>query len=145
MKMEELVNLSYEEKIYGYVEQDGSYEEYMFQKTPENIANFVGSRPMADSITLTDPLDRLILNTFGNFINQCPDKQLLEDVKQHLLPIQYGEVEPKPFFCPTMEEVEEYYMQQEAAGGDMDLPHFSPALPISIWRKCEKQKISHLS
>ena len=65
MKMEELVNLSYEEKIYGYVEQDGSYEEYMFQKTPENIANFVGSRPMADSITLTDPLDRLILNTFG--------------------------------------------------------------------------------
>ena len=31
MKMEELANLSYEEKIYGYVEQDGSYEEYMFQ------------------------------------------------------------------------------------------------------------------
>ena len=121
MKMEELVNLSYEEKIYGYVEQDDGYEEYMFQKTPENIASFIGSRPMAKSITLTDPLDRLILNTFGNFINQCPDKQLLEDVKQHLLPIQYGEVEPKPFFCPTMEEVEEYYMQQEAAGGDMDL------------------------
>ena len=105
MKMEELVNLSYEEKVYGYVEQDGNYEEYMFQKTPENIANFIGSRPMAKSITLTDPLDRLILNTFGNFINQCPDKQLLEDVKQHLLPIQYGEVEPKPFFCPTMEVV----------------------------------------
>lgn len=40
MKMEELVNLSYEEKVYGYVEQDGNYEEYMFQKTPENIANF---------------------------------------------------------------------------------------------------------
>ena len=121
MKMEELVNLSYEEKVYGYVEQDGNYEEYMFQKTPENIANFIGSRPMAKSITLTDPLDRLILNTFGNFINQCPDKQLLEEVRQYLLPIQYGEAEPKPFFCPTMEEVEEYYVQQEAADGDLDL------------------------
>ena len=122
IQMEELLNSG--EQVYGFVEEDDGYEEYVFQKTPENIASFIGSRPMARAITITDPLDRLIVNTFGNFINQCPDQKLLGEIKKVLIPIQLGEAEPSDFFCPTMDQVEEYYIRQESAGQGFDQQSF---------------------
>ena len=122
LQMAELLNGG--ERVYGFVEQDDGYEEYVFRKTPENIASFIGSRPMAITITITDPLDRLIVNTFGNFINQCPDQKLLGEIKKVLIPIQLGEAEPSDFFCPTMDHVEAYYMRQESAGQGFDQQSF---------------------
>ena len=37
----------------------------------------------------------------------------LEQVKETLIPIQLGEAEPQPIFSPSVEEVNEYYEQQE--------------------------------
>ena len=112
------------DQVYGYVEQEDGYEEYVFQNTPKNIASFIGSRPTAKRITITDPFDRLILNTVGFFIDRCPDQELLEEVKSVLIPIQRGETEPVPFFCPTMEEVDEYCARQEYADEEIDAINF---------------------
>ena len=40
------------------------------------------------------------------------DQELLEEIKKTLIPIQTGEAEAKPLFCPTMDEVDEYCDQQ---------------------------------
>lgn len=99
--------------VHAYVYNNGGREEFLFRNTPENIASFIGSRPFVNQMILTDPMDELIMNTIGNFIDRCPDKVLLERVKETLIPIQLGEAEPQPFFCPSVEEVNEYYEQQE--------------------------------
>ena len=59
-----------------------------------------------------------ILCTIGFFIDRCPDKVLLEEVKRVLIPIQMGEVEAKPIFSPSIGEVVAYQLRQqpEAAG-----------------------------
>lgn len=57
--------------IYPY---NGDRQEYVFDMTPENIANFLGTHQFdAGKIILTDMIDRPILNTIGGFIDQCPD------------------------------------------------------------------------
>ena len=72
---------------------NGIYEhKYYFKNTPENIANFIMQYRFCD-ITVTDCADNLICDTFGQFINRCPDQLYLRD---KLLPIlqkiQFGEV-----------------------------------------------------
>lgn len=94
--------------IYGYVHKNSKRTQYVFQFTPENIASFLGSRPDASAIIVTDTLDRLVLRTVGNFIDECPDKVLLEKIKTHLIPIQLGEAEARSFFCPPYDEVDKY-------------------------------------
>ena len=96
----------------GYVYKGDQCAQYVFHNTPKNIAYFLGSRPMATKMVVTDALDRLILDTVGNFIDQCPDQELLTEIKKALTPIQTGEAEAKPLFCPTMDEVDEYCDQQ---------------------------------
>lgn len=92
----------------GYVYQDGKRDEYWFEGTPENMASFLARFPAADKVILTDSLDNLVLNSFGSFIDTCPDKELLGQVLQYLIPMQMGEAEPAEFFCPTVEDVEKY-------------------------------------
>lgn len=115
-EMEKL--LSTDAPAYGYVYQDGQRTEYLFQGTPENIAHFIGSRPCADKMIITDIVDRPVLSTIGYFIDKCPDQELLDEVKKTLIPIQTGESEAKSFFCPTLDEVEEYCAQRDSM--DMD-------------------------
>ncbi len=105
--------------VHAYVYNNGGREEFLFRSTPENIASFIGSRPFVEQMTLTGPMDELIMNTIGNFIDRCPDRVLLERVKELLIPIQLGEAEPQPFFCPSVEEVNEYYEKQEELGMGM--------------------------
>ena len=104
--------LESENMAIGYVYMGNQYAEYMFYNTPENIAYFLGSRPKASRMVVTDSLDQMILDTVGGFINRCPDQELLEEIKKTLIPIQTGEAEAKPLFCPTMDEVDEYCDQQ---------------------------------
>lgn len=99
--------------VHAYVYENGGRTEFLFRNTPENIASFIGSRPAVDQMILTDRMDELIMDTIGNFIDHCPDKVLLEEVKNILIPIQLGEVEPGSLFCPSMEEINAFYQQQE--------------------------------
>lgn len=106
--------------IHAYVYRGDQETEYLFQNTPENIANFIGSRPTVDQIILTDAMDWPILSTIGYFIDKCPDQALLAEIKRTLVPIQTGQAEVQPFFCPTIDEVEDYWGKMGALDEDPD-------------------------
>lgn len=96
------------------------YSEYLFQGSPENIANFIGSRPMADRIILSDARECPFIWTFGYFIDRCPDQALLKKVMKELLPIQMGEKDPTPVSSPSMEEVVAYMLNETRAYMEID-------------------------
>ena len=106
--------------VHAYVYQNSRCDEYRFEDTPQNIANFIGSRPMADQIVLTDVFDRLLLNTRGNIIDTCPDQELLNKVKHFLIPIQTGEAQPESILCECLTEQEE---QQGKCGYELITVH----------------------
>lgn len=88
--------------VYGY---DGTRQVFYFENSPANIANFIMFHSEnTDKIFLTDQLDRLILNTFGEFINSCPDQAFLEEVKKELVPMQLGEKEPSEILSASEDE-----------------------------------------
>ncbi|BBB92451.1 MAG TPA: hypothetical protein PKA28_04545 [Methylomusa anaerophila] len=88
--------------VYGY---DGTRQVFYFENSPANIANFIMLHSEnTDKIVLTDQLDRLILNTFGEFINSCPDQAFLEEVKKELVPMQLGEKEPSEILSASEDE-----------------------------------------
>lgn len=75
---------------YAYLyPKDDERQEYVFNMTPGNIANFIGSHQFdAEKMILTDMLDRLILNTVGGFIDSCPNQELCRKVLPNLIVIQ---------------------------------------------------------
>ena len=96
---------------YAYVckNEGNKREEYVFQMTPENIANFIGGNFIGvRQIILTDLMDRMILDTFGGFINRCPDQELCKEILKYLVPIQMGEVEAKEILMITRDEYDSY-------------------------------------
>ena len=105
--------LDKENLVRGYVyPYDGSRQEYLFENTPFNIANFIMLHPEAREIILTDELDRKILNTFGHFIDRCPDQKLLPQILEHLIPLQTCEREPQEIPVATMEEAAALYAKR---------------------------------
>lgn len=100
---------------YAYIYPfDGGRQEYVFDMTPEHIANFLGAHQFdAEKIILTDMMDRLILNTIGGFIDQCPDQDLCRQIIPLLAPIQMGETEAKEIPMVTMEAFDEYGRQED--------------------------------
>ena len=104
---------------YAYIYSlSGNRQEYVFDMTPEHIANFLGAHQFdAEKIVLTDMLDRLILNTIGGFIDQCPDQDLCRRIVPLLAPIQMGETEAKEIPMVTMDSFNEYcnYEDETAA------------------------------
>ena len=102
--------------VCAHVYDDDGYSEFLFQGTPENIANFIGARPLVHQIVLTDREETPFLWTIGYFIDRCLDKVLLEEVKKALIPIQMCEVEAQPVFSPSIGEVVGYMMQQQMPG-----------------------------
>ena len=105
--------LSLTELVHAHIYHNTRCSECSFECTPYNIANFIGSHSSADRIVLTDMMDRLLLDTQGGFIDTCPDKELLEDVKRYLIPIQMGKVQPEAVPCDAMTEQEDE-MEKEA-------------------------------
>lgn len=88
--------------VYGY---NGTRQVFYFENSPATIANFIMLHSEnTDKIVLTDQLDRLILNTFGEFINSCPDQAFLEEVKKELVPMQLGEKEPSEILSANEDE-----------------------------------------
>lgn len=99
--------------VCAHVYDDDGYSEFLFQGTPENIANFIGARPLVHQVVLTDREETPFLWTIGYFIDRCPDKILLEAVKKVLIPIQMCDVEAQPVFSPSIGEVVGYMMRQQ--------------------------------
>lgn len=105
---EEILGKDYIGYAYVYL-YSGDSQEYVFDLTPENIANFLGVHQYdAAKIILTDMLDRLILSTIGGFIDQCPDQDLCRRILPLLVPIQMGEADAQEIPMVTMEALEEY-------------------------------------
>lgn len=122
--MEKIVDS--ESMIYAYFyPSDGSAcQQFLISGTPENIANFLGSHFYdASKMVITDVADRLILDTFGGFINSCPDKNLLNDIKEFLIPIQMGE-EPGEVLAVSREIAEQYFFEEDkkATMAEMMMP-----------------------
>lgn len=81
-----------------YRSSDCVPEVYIFSMSPENIASFLGSHQFdCFKMILTDLFDRLILDTIYGFIDHCPDRNLLQQILPHLIPIQQSEESPKTF------------------------------------------------
>lgn len=100
---------------YAYVYPfSGGRQEYVFDMTPENIANFLGVHQFdVEKIILTDMMDRLILNTVGGFIDRCPDQALCHRIIPLLAPIQMGEAEAKEIPMVTRDAFDEYGMMED--------------------------------
>jgi hypothetical protein len=107
---------------YAYLYPQGREipEVVVFSLTPENIANFIGQRMGQDTeMTLTDQLDVTVLTTFGGFIDKCPDRGMLQNVLQHLVPIQMGQTRVKEVPTVSMDTMELYSEMLEQAQSEM--------------------------
>ena len=107
---------------YAYLYPQGREipEAFVFSLTPENIANFIGQRMGQDvEITMTDQLDLTVLTTFGGFIDKCPDRNLLQNVLQHLVPIQMGQTMAKEVPTVSMDTMELYSEMLEQVQSEM--------------------------
>jgi hypothetical protein len=115
MQKEALAELLKKDLVVGYVYGlDGARQEYYFEKSSSNIAKFIMlKKEHADKIVLTDTLDRLILNTFGEFINRCPDQKLLREITKELVPMQMGDKKPDDIAIVSMAEAQAFWNHQE--------------------------------
>ena len=107
---------------YAYLYPQGREipEVFVFSLTPENIANFIGQRMGQDvEITMTDQLDLTVLTTFGGFIDKCPDRSMLQNVLQHLVPIQMGQTRPKEVPTVSMDTMDFYSGMLEMTQSEM--------------------------
>ncbi|MCD8363574.1 MAG: hypothetical protein LUC98_11580 [Lachnospiraceae bacterium] len=100
---------------YFYPLDGSAREEYFLSTSPENLANFLGSHfEDAQKVIVTDMLDRLILDTFGGFINRCPDTALCQDIIRHLAPIQMGEREAGEILVLDRYDADHFFEDEEA-------------------------------
>lgn len=111
-KMDELIG---KDIVIGYVyDYDGNRKAYYFENTPSNIASFIMlHKENTDKMILTDIADRLVLNTFGEFINQCPDQKLLQEILKDLLPMQMGEKDTVEFLIVDEAEYQDFLDKEE--------------------------------
>lgn len=103
---------------YGYLYpmDGGARQDSMISTTPENIANYIGSHVHdAQKIVITDMCDRLVLNTCGCFIDNCPDQKLCKDIIPFLAPIQMGEKKAGEVLGVSMEVANEYFAEEDEA------------------------------
>lgn len=101
---------------YLYPLGGGARKEYVIVTTPENLANFIGSHFYdAEKMTVTDFLDRLIVNTCGGFLDSCPDQKLCGEIGKHLVPIQTGEKEAGEILAVDRAQADEYWAMEDAA------------------------------
>lgn len=97
--------------VYGY---DGGCQVFYFEKSLANVANFIMlHREQADHMILTDLADRLILNTFGEFINHCPNQEFLQEVLKELVPMQMGEKEPIEIVATSEDEFQKLIYEED--------------------------------
>lgn len=115
MQKENLKELMEKELAVGYVfRYDNSCQLFYFEKSPANIANFImGHKEHTDKMILTDIYDRPILDTFGDFINKCPDKELLQEILYYLIPMQLGENESENVLVASEQEYQKLLYEED--------------------------------
>ena len=82
---------------------DGNTHDYLgsFEQTNENIVNYVASLSPFQSVYLVEHMsDTLLLTTIGNFLDQVPNQQWLQQILPLLIAKQTGEIpiESVPIF-----------------------------------------------
>ncbi|MCM1286864.1 MAG: hypothetical protein NC240_01040 [Clostridium sp.] len=103
---------------YAYLyPSDGSERlEYVFDMTAENMASFIGQHQLGiKKMVLTDMCDRLILDTEGGFLNNCPNQELCKELLSLLQPIRVGEKAAEEFSMVTREIYDEYCQLEDQA------------------------------
>jgi len=101
---------------YFYPSDGGKRQEFYISTTPENLANFLGSHYLdAEKMVITDICDRLILDTVGGYINNCPDQELCREIIPYLAPIQRGEKNAGEILMVTRDEADAYFMAEDEA------------------------------
>lgn len=101
---------------YLYPNDGGARQESVLATTPENLANYVGSHFLdAEKMVITDMCDRLILDTYGGFINQCPDQNLCMQINRYLAPIQMGDKEAGEILIVSRDAAEAYFAMEDEA------------------------------
>lgn len=95
---------------YEYPDDGSPRREYMLTITPKNLANFIAAKgDEAERMVITDPLDRLVVDTVGGFLNNCPDQKLCRKIIGYLAPIQMGEKEAGEVLAVERDVAEEYF------------------------------------
>lgn len=56
-----------------------------------DLTHYIASTPANTNLTVTDLFDTLILTTYGNLLNNVPDKRLLKKIHPNLVALQTGE------------------------------------------------------
>lgn len=114
--MEKIMDTERMGYAYVYPSDGGARKEYLIATTPENMANFIGSRfPDVQKMVITDFLDRLILDTCGGFIDTCPDQKLCMEINSHLVPIQIGEKEAGEILQLDRQQADAYFAAEDRA------------------------------
>lgn len=114
--MEKIMDTERMGYAYVYPSDGSAREEYLIATTPENMANFIGSRfPDVQKMVITDFLDRLILDTCGGFIDTCPNRKLCMEINSHLVPIQIGEKEAGEVLQLDRQQADAYFAAEDRA------------------------------
>lgn len=101
---------------YLYPRDGGARQESMISTTPENIANYIGSHMFeAEKMVITDMCDRLVLDTCGYFLNNCPDQNFCKEIHPFLIPIQMGEKEAGEVLGIDRDVSDEYFAAEDEA------------------------------
>lgn len=101
---------------YFYPNDGGERQEFYISTTPENLANFLGSHYLdAKKMIITDIVDRMILNTVGGFIDNCPDQRHCREIIPYLAPIQMGSKEAGEILIVTRDEADAYFHAEDQA------------------------------
>ena len=99
---------------YFYPSDGGERQEFYLSTTPENLAKFLGIHYLdAERMVVTDIVDRLILDTIGGYINNCPDQELCREIIPYLAPIQRGEKNAGEILMVTRQEADAYFRAED--------------------------------
>lgn len=90
--------------IYG---ESGKYVKIALKGEANNIASFIARCPFSTKVEIVTLYDTLVLDTTGNFIMNCNDMELREEIITPLIQMQNYEIEPPAVdFVYGEEEIE---------------------------------------
>ena len=97
-------------------DSSGKREEYLIALTAENLANLIGGKGgEARQISVTDVLDRLMVDSRMETLGSCLAQRLCRKINQFLAPIQRGEKEAEEILAVSREAADEYFAAEEEA------------------------------
>ena len=113
-QMDAIMNAEKAGYAYVYNLQGDREKEFLISLEPENLANFIGTYGLhADKIFITDIQDCPVADTYGWYLNRCPDQKLLKELIRFLIPIQTFEKRPGPVLAVDRQSAQEYAMERE--------------------------------